>query len=274
MSDLKVRVIPHKRANVAWNLALEEALFLKAKQDLLSGKQVQPIVKLYSFTKPSVVLGYMQKINEVDLDFCDQNKINVTMRTTGGGSVYLERDELQYSLILPLNYSKEVLERINKSICIALQDVGFNPNLAIDNNHPVIRMDGKSFVFDAQRRFKNLLLHHGTTMVQELDHELQANALKATKKEIKDLQKGMFFLRNGQQLKEKQLIKSFEKNLPQGASIFKKDFTNEEIKLAKQLYKNFYKNKEAFSKGKKQFGICYLPSTDYDMEKYAEEDKK
>ena len=46
-----------------------------------------------------------------------------------------------------------------------------------------------------------------------------------------------------------------------------------ELKLAKKLYKNFYTNKESISEGKKKFGICYLPSTLYDMERYAESDE-
>src|SRR3989344_1661580 len=158
---MKVRIIPHQRASVSWNLALEESLFLRAKQDLLEGKEIQPIIKLYSFSRPSVVLGYMQKLSEIDYDYCNESKVDVTMRTTGGGSVYLGKNDLQYSLILPTDYSKELLRRINTSIIHSLQDVGFSPQLKMLDNHPVIRMNNKSFVFDAERRFKNLLLHHG-----------------------------------------------------------------------------------------------------------------
>jgi len=128
---VKLRIIPHKRANAAWNLALEEALFLRAKQDLLKGKAVQPIVKLYSFPKPTVVLGYMQKISEIDKEYCDSNNVHVTMRTTGGGSVYLGKDDLQYSLLLPVDYSKEILKQINTDIVHASQDVGFSPDLVM-----------------------------------------------------------------------------------------------------------------------------------------------
>ena len=43
-----------------------------------------------------------------------------------------------------------------------------------------------------------------------------------------------------------------------------------EIKFARELYKEFYFKYEAFSVGKKKFGICYRPDTEYDMEKYSE----
>ncbi|MBI2671782.1 lipoate--protein ligase family protein [Candidatus Woesearchaeota archaeon] len=269
---MKVRIIPHQRASASWNLALEEALFLRAKQDLLDGKEVQPIVKLYSFSKPSVVLGYMQKLSEIDYNFCKEVNVDVTMRTTGGGSVYLGKNDLQYSLILPTDYSKELLRRINTSIVHSLQDVGFSPQLKIQNDHPVIRMDNKSFVFDAERRFKNLLLHHGTTLIDDYDYDYMPRALKATEKEIHNLQSGNLWLKHHSEVREKALIKAFEKNLPEDSSVIKKGFTNEEIKLAEKLHKNFYTNKEAFSDGKKKFGICYLPTTVYNMELYAEKE--
>ena len=269
---MNVRIVPFKRADAAWNLALEEGLFLKAKQDLLEGKEVQPIVKMYSFSRPSVILGYKQRIEEIDYDFCKNVGVDVTMRTTGGGSVYLGKDDVQYSLLLPTGYSKELLQKINSSIVQALQDVGFNPQLQIKNLHHVIRLEKKSFVFDAQRRFKNVILHHGTTLVNNDDYEHMPEALRATPEEIRDLQAGNVWLRDVEQIREKALVKSFEKNLPQGTSVVRKDFTAEEIKIAKELYKKFYTNEEALKGGKKAFGICYLPSTIYDMELYAEED--
>ena len=271
---MKVRIIPHKRTNVAWNLALEEALFLKAKKTMLDGREVQPIIKLYSFSKPSVVLGYMQKISEIDYNYCKENKVDVTMRTTGGGSVYLGKNDMQYSLILPNGYSKEVLGKINGEIVHAFQDVGFSPNIVMKTGHPVVRLKGRGFVFDAQRRFKDLLLHHGAALIDDFDYEHMPSALKATKDELDILKKGNIWLRQEAELKEQALIKALEKNFSEEVSIIKKDYTSEEVKLAKKLYKNFYTNYKEISSGKKDYGICYKTDSAYDMEKYAEEDKE
>ena len=270
---MKLRIIPHKRADAAWNLALEEALFLRAKQDLLKGKEVQPIVKLYSFPRPSAVLGYMQKISEIDYKYCKENKVDVTMRTTGGGSVYLGGNDLQYSLLLPVGYSKEVLKQINADIVHAMQDVGFSPNLVIKTGHPVVRLKGRGFIFDAQRRYKDLILHHGTTLVDNFDYEHMPKALKASAEELEVLKTGNVWLRNEAEVKERSLIKALEKNFSGRASIIKKDYTNAEIKLAKKLYKNFYTNSEEIGSGKKNYGICYKNDSPYNMEKYVEEDE-
>ncbi len=241
------------------------------------GRDVQPVVRLYSFEKPSVILGYRQRAEEVDLDFCKEQGIDVTMRTTGGGSVLLGERDLQYSLLLPVKYSKDLLKQVNERIINSLRDVGFSPNLIIKTGHPVIRLDGRAFVFDAQRRAynnrSNLILHHGTTLVDNSDYEEMHQALKATPEETHDLQTGNIWIGREKQVRENNLIRAFQKNLPENASARVKDFTEDELKLAKELYKRFYINPDEIKSGKKKFGICYLPSTPYNMGLYTTRDK-
>lgn len=269
---MKVRIIPHRRDKAAWNLALEEALYINAKEKLDEGREIEPIVKLYSWKKPSVILGYRQNINEVDHEYINENKIDFTMRTTGGGSVYLGREDMQYSIITPRKYSLELLKNINFNIKNALKDVGLPSQIVNKNNHPVVRVAGKGSIFDAQRRYKNLLLHHGTTLVNNNDYEHMPQSLKATSEELKTLQTGNLWLKQLQQVKEKALIKAFEKNLPEQEEIKIQDYTDKEINIARKLYRNWYSNPAAFDKGTKKFGICYLTSTGYDMDWYAEKD--
>ena len=277
MEDKIVRIIPHKRASAAWNLALEEALFLKAKEDMIKGNDVQSVVRLYSFEKPSVILGYRQRAEEVDLDFCREEGIDVTMRTTGGGSVLLGEKDLQYSLLLPFQYSKDLLRMINERIINSLHDVGFSPNLITKTGHPVIRLDGKAFVFDAQRRAytngRNLILHHGTTLVDNSDYEKMHQALRATQGEIEDLKNGNVWIARKKQFREADLVTAFQKNLPENASVRIKDFTEDELRLARELYRKFYINPDEIKSGSKKFGICYLPSTPYNMGWYTTKDK-
>ena len=261
---MKTRIIPFERGEAAWHLAVEEALFQSAKQQ----EQPTPTVRMYSFSKPSVILGYAQRISEVNLDYCKENKVDVTMRCTGGGSVYLSPKELQYSIITPEKHSLEFLKNINTKIINALQDNGYSPQLKTSNNHPVIRMNDKSFIFDAQRRGKNVLLHHGTTMVDREQHIHQFPSLNATSDNKLDISLGMLWLTDIQEVREKKLVKAYEKNFPDN-SFFVKSLASEEIKLAKKLYKSFYNNKKAISFGKKNYGICYLPSTQYNMEEYS-----
>jgi lipoate-protein ligase A len=272
---MKVRIIPHLRDRASWNLALEEALYLRAVDNFKKGIEVQPVVRLYSFSRPSVVLGNRQRISEIDYLYCAEHGIDVTMRKTGGGSVYLGTKELQYSLLLPELYTKELLRDINQSIVHSLEDIGFSPSLTKKTGHDLVMMDGREFVFDAQRRYgfrKSVLLHHGTTLIGDPDFEQMKYSLRASPHHLDILQNGNLWLQQKGEIREQELIRAFEKNLPVDSSVVKKDFTHEEIYLAKKLHREFYTNVDEYSNGKKKYGICYLTDSPYEMDQYAEID--
>jgi lipoate-protein ligase A len=280
-----IRVIPHRTKSAAWQLALEEALYVKAREKLRQGQSFSRTIRLYSFSKPSVVLGNQQRISEIDFDYCQQQGVDVTMRKTGGGSVYLGAGDLQYSLIIPEKYTLPLLRNINQRIIHAFQDIGFNPDLVKNNNHDVIRLGGRGFVFDAQRRgfvwgvnksdpTRHVLLHHGTILINNDDYDHMPSALRATRNEITQLETGNVWLENESEVKQQNLIRALQKNLEPGERIAIQDYTGDELRLAKQFHNDFYNKPEAFSDGKKATGICYKTSKDsYDMELYAEEDK-
>lgn len=288
LEDTLFIIKPHIKESASYHLALEEVLYVKALEDLKIFGTFNPIIRLYSFSKPSVILGYSQRISEIDLSYCIENGVDVTMRKTGGGSVYLGAGDIQYSLILPIKYSRNLLKDINERIMAALQDVGFSPQLVNENDHVVIRMQQKSFVFDAQRRSivfqgeiynpKFALLHHGTILIDDSDYNHMPKALKATPRNVWELKTGNIWLRNKDQVAEHILIKALQKNLPLGLQVKKEDYTNEELTSTKKLQVDFYSNPKMFSDGKKKYGICYRPTlaapfTRYNMEKYAEEEK-
>ena len=240
---MKVRVIPFRKESASFNLALEEALYLKAKEKLKNGEEVQPVVKMYGFSSPSVVLGHRQKISEIDSEYCDDQGVEVTMRTTGGGSVFLGEEDIQYSVILNDVYSKSLLRSINFKLKNALLDNALPAQLKVKDNHPVVRVNNKGSLFDAQRRFKSILLHHGTTLVDDFDYEHMPASLKATKDELEVLKKGNLWLRNLREVKSKSLVKAYEKNLTDEDSFVRKDYTGDELKLARKLHKEFYSKK-------------------------------
>ncbi|MDX9747970.1 MAG: lipoate--protein ligase family protein [Paludibacter sp.] len=74
----------------AFNLAIEEYLFSRCEGE-------------YAFfycNNPCVVIGSNQVWqNEVDVAFCEQNGIAVLRRLSGGGAVYHDRGNLNYSFI-------------------------------------------------------------------------------------------------------------------------------------------------------------------------------
>jgi lipoate-protein ligase A len=80
-------------------MALDEALLQVATKEY-----IQPVLRLYTFTKPSVTAGYFQRLSESD--YPDREKVR---RITGGGIV-LHGCDLTIALII----SSEDADRANK----------------------------------------------------------------------------------------------------------------------------------------------------------------
>ena len=88
---LGVMTIIYSQSNSpTFNLATEEYLFSQSQDDMLF---------LY-VNNPSVIIGSNQAIqNEVDLEFCTKNNIQVVRRMSGGGAVYHDTGNLNYCFI-------------------------------------------------------------------------------------------------------------------------------------------------------------------------------
>ena len=80
--------------NPYYNLAVEEFIFRKTQEDVFILWQ----------NEPTVVIGKNQNVNaELDFDFVNSNKIHIARRITGGGAVYHDFGNLNYSFISSAN---------------------------------------------------------------------------------------------------------------------------------------------------------------------------
>ena len=95
------RLLKHGAASAADNMATDEAIL----RHVTSGKSPNTL-RFYTWDPSAVSIGYFQGIEqEVDLDVCQENKVAVVRRLTGGGAVYHDRDgEVTYSLSLTEPY--------------------------------------------------------------------------------------------------------------------------------------------------------------------------
>ncbi|MHC4322117.1 MAG: lipoate--protein ligase family protein, partial [Planctomycetota bacterium] len=118
--------------------------------------------------------------NEIDLEYCAENDIDVVRRITGGKAVLHEK-ELTYSFII----DKEIMPRsiiesykiISSAIIQGLRTLGLNPEMnssKIENrDYPIcfqepslneLTINRKKFVGSAQIRKKGKLLQHGSIL--------------------------------------------------------------------------------------------------------------
>ena len=145
----KLSFLFNESTNPAYNLALEEIL-------CSCGHEVFMLWQ----NEPSIILGRFNDINQcVNLESC--KNINIIRRNSGGGAVYHDLGNINYSFIL--NDKKTYNLAFFAEIVIkTLHNIGINGELEFTHND--IMLDGAKISGTAQYHHENIILHHGTLL--------------------------------------------------------------------------------------------------------------
>ncbi len=164
----------------AWNLALDEYLLTRFPGEVLA---------LWR-NGPSVIIGKNQNaLEEIDLDFVRSRQIPVVRRLTGGGAVFHDLGNLNYTLVQSCgtgdfnNYAK-----FTKPIVDFLATLGVEAALSGRND---LLVDGQKFSGNAQAVRGGRILHHGTLLfsadLSRLAGALRPQAIKLESKGVKSV---------------------------------------------------------------------------------------
>ena len=110
---------------------------------------------------PTIVIGYNQNpFSECNLEAAANDKVFVARRRTGGGAVYHDFGNLNFSFVMP----EEIydVKRQSSVIVNALKTLGINAELTGRND---ITAGGRKFSGNAFYKGKTHRLHHGTLMI-------------------------------------------------------------------------------------------------------------
>ncbi len=137
------------------NLALEEYCYrnLDARHDYV----------LFYINQPSIIIGNHQNpFQEVNFEFARQHKIRPVRRISGGGTVYHDPGNLNFSFITAFNgemlaYFKTLLQPVLKT----LQQLGVPAQLTEKTN---IIVDGEKISGNSQHTNMQRMLSHGTLL--------------------------------------------------------------------------------------------------------------
>lgn len=148
--------------------------------------------------RPCILIGRYQNINlEVNLDFTKENNMDVIRRLSGGGAIYCDTENMQYSFI-----TKKTGESVDKSfkkfaspVVKALNSLGLNAEFSGRND---IQIDGAKISGNAQFQTKEKVLHHGTLLykanVYNLTHALKARDIKFKGKAVQSIRSRVGFI--------------------------------------------------------------------------------
>lgn len=159
--------IENKSLNPHFNLALEE--YVIRHLDL-----GQNVFMLWQ-NEPSVIIGRNQNtIEEINAKYIKENQINVVRRLSGGGAVYHDSGNLNFTFIMQ-DQKDEVnnFRKFTDPVIKVLQSLGIPAEFSGRND---ITIEGKKFSGNAQYACNNRLLHHGTILYNS-DLSVVQNAL-------------------------------------------------------------------------------------------------
>lgn len=162
-----------------YNLAFEEYCFKNLPKD-------DDYVILW-VNGPAIIVGKNQNtLEEINLAYTKENGISVVRRVTGGGAVYHDLGNLNFSFIVNSKGPKVIdFKKYNVPIIKALNRLGINAELKGRND---LILDGMKFSGIAQSVWKDRVLNHGTLLLDtKLDVLSQALQVKEDKFQSKGI---------------------------------------------------------------------------------------
>ena len=228
--------IKNENMDPFFNVASEEYIFRNFSEDCF----------MFWRSEPSVIIGKHQNtLAEINWDFIKKQDIKVVRRLSGGGTVYHDTGNLNFTFIIHGRKGKLMnFEKFTDPVIKALAKISVIAKFEGKND---LRVNGLKISGNAKYIFRNKVLHHGTLLFdsnldnlenvikKEKDH-YSDKAVKSIRSQVTNISS---HLKNNISISEfRDIIKSFMFNYFPGTSLY--HFTNEDIKKIKKLVKEKY----------------------------------
>lgn len=136
------------------NLALEEYLLRHTNTD-------QPLLLFY-INQPAVIIGRNQNtLEEIDPDFIKANGIHVVRRLSGGGAVFHDLGNLNFSFITPSRQDLHNFAKFTEPVVAVLRQLGVAAELRGKSD---IFAEGRKISGNAQYVTQQRMFSHGTLL--------------------------------------------------------------------------------------------------------------
>lgn len=166
----------------AFNLAAEQYVFDSLPQD-------RSWLMLWQNDRTVVIGKYQNTLAEINKEYVDENGIRVVRRLSGGGAVYHDLGNLNYSIITDAGEIENLnLKLFCEPVAAALQRMGVPAEI---NGRNDMTVDGKKISGNSQYMRSGRVLHHGTLLFDSdltvLEKVLQVDQKKIRSKGLKSV---------------------------------------------------------------------------------------
>lgn len=144
-----------KSTDPYWNLAAEEYLLRQFDK---------PVFRLWQNNNAIIIGEHQNALAEINVDFVRENNIAVVRRLSGGGAVFHDLGNVNFTFIdtrAGSEDTREMFVRFTKPVLDALNAIGVVAKLEGRND---LVIDGRKFSGNAIAIYKNRVLQHGTLL--------------------------------------------------------------------------------------------------------------
>lgn len=171
---MSVICIQQKGTDPYFNLAAEEYLLKNSTED---------VFMLWQGERSIVVGKHQNALAEINHRYVADNKIKIARRISGGGTVFHDPGNLNFTFIQTVDRIDQVnFKTFTQPIVAVMKELGLEAYTTGRND---LLLDGKKISGNAEHVFKKRVLHHGTLLFNSELSQLR-NALKVDLSRFKD----------------------------------------------------------------------------------------
>lgn len=230
--------IKNPETNPYFNLAAEEYVLKNFRENCF----------MLWRNRPSIIVGKHQNtLAEINIDYVKENNIDVVRRLSGGGAVFHDLGNLNFTFIKNAGTEGNLVDfkKYTQPVIDVLQQLRVDAKFEGRND---IMINGRKISGNAEHIFKRRVLHHGTllfsSIMVDLSKALKVNPLKYQDKGVKSVRSRVTNI--SEHLPEKMSVIEFHDKIFDFMVKSEKDavlyeYSEEDIKQINQLAEEKYK---------------------------------